>query len=117
MPEAPQQSSLKAKSHGVDWKSSIIGILIGGILVGLGLYGYFHYQVKSDRISTKKDKASAKVEKSEKWRAHKDTENKYLLKSPESWYESTDTKTVNEENNIVYHFYSVSREKDQTQGI
>ena len=37
--------------------------------------------------------------------------------SPESWSESTETKTVDEENDIVYHFYSVSNENDQNQGV
>ena len=45
-----QKSSTKTESHSSDWKNIFIGILIGGVLVGLGLSGYYHYQVKSEKI-------------------------------------------------------------------
>ena len=39
-----------------------------------------------------------------------------MIKYPKDWYESTETKVVSEENNIVYHFYAVAKDKNQISG-
>ena len=115
MPEA-KQSSTPPKSKKIDWKNIIIWVLIGGVVVGVFAAGFYHYQVKSEKTAAKQAKLAKLKDKSAEWRSYKNTEYKYLLKSPDDWYESTDTNVVSEENNIVYHFYAVSKEKEQTQG-
>ncbi len=71
---------------------------------------------KTASPSAKKATPSAKTDKAVGWKSYDNKKYKYSLKYPKNWNVSTETKIVSEENNIVYHYYSVSKEKNQPQG-
>jgi hypothetical protein len=66
--------------------------------------------------TTKIATSSAKKAETADWKSYENKEYKYSLKYPKNWHSSTETKVVSEENNIIYHYYAVSKEKNQTEG-
>ncbi len=106
----------------------LIGVLVGAAIIAVGVIGayiiLYGFQPKTssnsiattDTSNTMTATPSAEKTKAGGWKTYENKEYGYSLEYPKSWYESTETKSVSEENNIVYHFYAVAKDKNQTSG-
>lgn len=127
MPEIAAEPQKTPEKKSKKWKGIIIAAVVGAGVVVAGVSVYLFFQAdlspssegKSSKTASpaaKNATGSAAENETENWKTHKSSEYKYSLKYPKSWNESTDTKVVSAENNIVYHFFSAAKEKDQTSG-
>lgn len=107
----------------------LIGVIAGAVIIAIGVIGalIILYGFQSDTSSnaavtttntskTTTSTPSAQKSQTANWETYKNTKYGYLIKYPKGWYESTETKVVSEENNIVYHFYAVAKDKNQISG-
>jgi hypothetical protein len=106
----------------------LLGVLAGAVIIAVGVIGAYiiinWFQPGDSKKSTvttsnatsatNTSTSSAKKDETASWKTYENKEYGYSLKYPKGWYESTETKVVSEENNIVYHFYAVSKNKNQT---
>jgi hypothetical protein len=127
MPEIPTDSQTTPKQK-LNWKKILTGVLIVAVLIGLGALVFLLLQrgsttttqvttSKTSSPSAKTPTPSTEEDETADWKTYENKEYGYSLKYPKDWYESTETKVVSEENNIVYHFYAVAKDKNQTSEV
>ena len=138
MPEESQQPApqpqVTATTKSTNWKKVILTIvfIVGVAAVVVGVYWFMVVNKSSGdsdltgpvpKVTTKTPTESGKEatpsgEKDETadWKSYENKEYNYSLKYPNNWNVSMETKVVSEENNIVYHYYAVSKKKNQTEG-
>lgn len=122
MPENTAQPQTPSNQKPFNFKKVLVIVIAAAVLIGLVVVLFLILQPKESetgQVTTKKTTPSAKVatpsvekDKTADWKTYENKEYSYSLKFPKSWYAATETKTVSQENNIVYHYYSVSNEKD-----
>jgi hypothetical protein len=110
----------------------LVGLLAGVVVAALGVVGYLlvdkfilgeeatrvpKIEIKKTTSSTSNATSSATKDETASWETYENEEHGYLLKYPKNWYKSTETKVVNEENDIVYHFFAVTKEENKTEGL
>ncbi len=108
--------------------SVFIGVLVGAAIIAVGVIGAYiilygfqpgtsnNSAATTGTLNNTTPTPSAKKYEVGGWKTYENKEYGYSLKFPKGWYESTETKVVSEENNIVYHFYAAAKDKNQTSG-
>ena len=90
MTEVPAQS--QPTSQGINWKRIIIGVVIGIILVGGGILGFYLYQKNSEGSTPQQVNTPITASPSSKpsnetanWNTYTNTKYSYQIKYPSNW--------------------------------